>query len=66
MKYLVSQGADVNQSDNEGRIPVLVAYYKGHLSIVKYLLSHGADINQVNIQSDNEWTTKSCILTREI
>ena len=48
VKYLVSQGADINQPDNEGKTPLWIASFHGHLSTVKYLVSQGADINQID------------------
>ena len=46
VKYLVSQGANVNHDDNyDGLTPLIYASRDGHLDIVKYLVSHGANVN---------------------
>ena len=45
LKYLVSQGANVNVKDNYGRTPLQVAVNKNNLEMVEYLISHGADVN---------------------
>ena len=37
LKYRVSHGADVNQSNNIGNTPVWITSHNGHLSILKYL-----------------------------
>ena len=47
VKYLVSQGADVNEAKN-GWTPLHRAAARGHLDVVKYLVSQGADVNAKN------------------
>jgi hypothetical protein len=44
VKQLVDAGADVNQSDQDGYAPLVLATEKGQDEIVTYLLLHGADI----------------------
>ena len=46
VKYLVQNGAKVNQHIDDGRTPLMVSCFNGHLSIVKYLVENGADIYQ--------------------
>lgn len=50
-KYLFSctTKVDVNQSDNEGRTPLHVASWQGHLDMVKLLIEHGADVNAMDL-----------------
>ncbi len=45
VKYLVSQGADINAMDTYGKTALMYAAQKGQLSIVKYLIAQGADVN---------------------
>lgn len=52
MRFLVEQGATVNQADNEGWTPLHVAASCGYLDIARYLLSHGANIAAVNSDGD--------------
>ncbi|XP_044540732.1 protein phosphatase 1 regulatory subunit 12C, partial [Gracilinanus agilis] len=52
VRFLVEEGASVNQADNEGWTPLHVAASCGYLDIAQYLLSHGADIAAVNSDGD--------------
>ncbi|XP_040834009.1 protein phosphatase 1 regulatory subunit 12C isoform X1 [Ochotona curzoniae] len=52
VRFLVEQGATVNQADNEGWTPLHVAASCGCLDIARYLLSHGANIAAVNSDGD--------------
>lgn len=45
VKYLISQGADVNYHDNHGISPLLLAVVRKNLEIIKLLLDAGADAN---------------------
>lgn len=42
---LISQGADVNTSDEDGDTPLHLACDYGHVEIVKALIKTGADVN---------------------
>lgn len=45
VKFLVSQGADINaKGNNTGMTPLHPAAAGGHLSVVKFLVSQGADV----------------------
>jgi ankyrin repeat protein len=48
VKFLVSEGADVNMVNNNGGTALMAASEKGNLEIVKFLVSKGADVNAVN------------------
>ncbi|XP_036689642.1 protein phosphatase 1 regulatory subunit 12C isoform X4 [Balaenoptera musculus] len=52
VRFLVEQGATVNQADNEGWTPLHVAASCGYLDIARYLLGHGANIAAVNSDGD--------------
>ncbi|XP_030849737.1 ankyrin-3-like [Strongylocentrotus purpuratus] len=44
VRYLISQGADVNESNNVGWTALHIAAQMGHLYIVDYLLGQGAEV----------------------
>ena len=50
VKYLVSQGANVNVRNNGGMTPLhcAIAWHPNPMEIVKYLISQGADANATN------------------
>ncbi|NXP84959.1 MYPT2 phosphatase, partial [Passerina amoena] len=52
VKFLVENGANVNQQDNEGWIPLHAVASCGYLNIAEYLISHGADLAAVNCEGD--------------
>ncbi|ETE64673.1 Protein phosphatase 1 regulatory subunit 12C, partial [Ophiophagus hannah] len=52
VEFLVENGADVNQADNEGWTPLHVAASCGYNEIAQYLLDHGANIAAVNSDGD--------------
>ncbi|XP_051846925.1 protein phosphatase 1 regulatory subunit 12C [Antechinus flavipes] len=52
VRFLVEEGASVNQADNEGWTPLHVAASCGYLDIAQYLLGHGANIAAVNSDGD--------------
>jgi ankyrin repeat protein len=52
--YLISQGADINDSQNSAHVtPLLIACYNNALDIVKTLIAYGADPSKPNIHG---WT----------
>ena len=52
LEYLHSQGADIDQVDDDGDAPLHQAAKHGHLDIIEYLLGQGANIDQVNGDGD--------------
>ncbi|NXN99817.1 MYPT2 phosphatase, partial [Rhinopomastus cyanomelas] len=52
VKFLVENGADVNQQDNEGWTPLHAVASCGYLNIAEYLISHGANVAAVNSEGD--------------
>ncbi|TSK62610.1 Protein phosphatase 1 regulatory subunit 12C [Bagarius yarrelli] len=50
--FLLSQGANVNQVDNEGWTPLHVAASCGNVEIAEYLLQRGASVSSVNCDGD--------------
>ena len=42
---LVEPGVDVNQADNRGVTPIMIASAKGHAAVVSMLLASGIDVN---------------------
>ncbi len=48
VKFLVSNGAQVDVGDNWGRTALHVAAHWGQLEIVEYLISLGTDINVIS------------------
>ncbi|MCJ8729865.1 hypothetical protein PDJAM_G00112090 [Pangasius djambal] len=50
--FLLSQGANVNQVDNEGWTPLHVAASCGNIEIAEYLLQQGASLSSVNCDGD--------------
>jgi ankyrin repeat protein len=47
-QYLISLGAEINQKNKAGLIPLTVSLYRGQLEIAKLLIEHGANINHRN------------------
>ena len=45
MRFLVENGADKDQTDNNGATPLSVAAQSGHLDIVQFLVEVGAEKN---------------------
>ncbi|XP_067408158.1 protein phosphatase 1 regulatory subunit 12C isoform X2 [Emydura macquarii macquarii] len=52
VQFLVENGANVNQADNEGWTPLHVAASCGYKEIAQYLLAHGAHVAAVNCDGD--------------
>ncbi|XP_025067164.1 protein phosphatase 1 regulatory subunit 12B isoform X7 [Alligator sinensis] len=52
VKFLVENGADVNQQDNEGWTPLHAVASCGYLNIAEYLISHGANVAAVNSEGE--------------
>ena len=48
VKYLVENGADVNEKGFENETALMYASENGHLEMVKYLVEYGADVNANN------------------
>ena len=42
MKYLYQNGADINEKNENGQTPLLLAALHGYRSVVKYLYKKGA------------------------
>jgi len=45
VKKLIEEGANVNESDNEGYTPLMHAIWSGEYKTVKFLINEGADIH---------------------
>lgn len=54
-KYLVHQGADVNQTDRLGKTPLLIACYFGFVDIATLLLKTGADLDGCLERAKRGW-----------
>uniref|UniRef100_K7FKE1 Protein phosphatase 1 regulatory subunit n=1 Tax=Pelodiscus sinensis TaxID=13735 RepID=K7FKE1_PELSI len=52
VKFLVENGANVNQQDNEGWTPLHAVASCGYLNIAEYLLRHGANVSAVNSEGE--------------
>ncbi|NWH63550.1 MYPT2 phosphatase, partial [Geococcyx californianus] len=52
VKFLVENGASVNQQDNEGWTPLHAVASCGYLNIAEYLISHGANVAAVNSEGE--------------
>ena len=51
VKYLISEGANIESKDNDNFTPLHFAALEGHLNIVEYLLSEGANIECKTFQN---------------
>ncbi|EPY89410.1 hypothetical protein CB1_000111014 [Camelus ferus] len=52
VKFLVENGASVNQQDNEGWTPLHAAASCGYLNIAEYFINHGASVGIVNSEGE--------------
>ncbi|MBI5541692.1 MAG: ankyrin repeat domain-containing protein [Bacteroidia bacterium] len=59
-KYLVENGANVNETVNTGSTPLAVALLAGNFGIADYLIQHKADINKPDMMgmSPLMWAVK--------
>jgi ankyrin repeat protein len=48
VEALIAQGADVNEPDKSGDMPLIMAAYQGYTEIVRLLLESGADVSAVD------------------
>jgi len=51
--FLISKGADVNETDGRGMTALMDAAAYGRTDVVAFLISKGADVNS---KQTNEWT----------
>ncbi len=49
----MAEGADINEADDDGLTPLILAAYAGQIGTIEWLLEHGAD---PNIQNDDRET----------
>ncbi|MFO8042099.1 MAG: ankyrin repeat domain-containing protein [Alkalispirochaeta sp.] len=64
VRFLVENGADVNQANGSGWTPIMTAARVGNREILQYLLDEGADVRArtddgttpVRVASNNGWT----------
>jgi ankyrin repeat protein len=54
VKLLVELGADVNQADDYGITPLMVAGNMGDISIIQFLIDHGADLGAYDLGKKND------------
>ncbi|XP_041461535.1 ankyrin-1-like [Lytechinus variegatus] len=48
VKFLISKGADINEIDEDGMIPLHHAAYGGHLKVMECLIQQGSDVNKAD------------------
>ena len=56
VRYLVGNGADLNQADNVGCTPTCIAAQEGQVEVVRCLAEHGAKLDQ----AANDGATPTC------
>ena len=54
VKLFVELGADVNQADDYGITPLMVAANMGEVSIIQYLIDRGADLGAYDLGKKND------------
>ncbi|WP_353063113.1 ankyrin repeat domain-containing protein [Tunturiibacter psychrotolerans] len=52
-KALLSAKADVNQTDDEGYTPLILATYNDNFKVAQLLLKHGANTDQRPLRRDS-------------
>lgn len=50
VKYLIEEGADINEMNSVGQTALNLSVYFGHNSIANYLIQEGADVNKTDTQ----------------
>ncbi len=60
VKFLIENGAKINETVNTGSTPLAVALLSGYFDIADYLIKHNADINKTDIMgmSPLMWAVK--------
>ncbi len=59
-EILLNSGAHIDQTDNEGRTPLMKAVRAGHICTVRYLISKGADVNRSTNSNDSTVLSLAC------
>jgi ankyrin repeat protein len=54
VKLLVALGGDVNQADDYGITPLMVAGNMGHTAVIQYLVDQGADLGAFDLGKKND------------
>ncbi|HUG62172.1 MAG TPA: ankyrin repeat domain-containing protein [Methylomirabilota bacterium] len=54
VKLLVELGGDVNQADDYGITPLMVAGNMGHTAVIQYLVDQGADLGAYDLGKKND------------
>ena len=49
--FFISNGADVNEENDEGQIPIHGAASGGHMKVMEYLIQQGSDVNKGDAKS---------------
>lgn len=59
-EILLNSGAHIDQTDNDGRTPLMKAVRAGHICTVQYLISKGADVNRSTNSNDSTVLSLAC------
>ena len=54
VNFLLTHGANVNQTNGNGETSLQWASQRGHVEVVNLLLNHGANVNQANVNDIGE------------